>query len=297
MKTLKLFTLAILFAAITPVMIGQGRMDCYKISRSADKVTTILETVSNGNVNIYVVEGKDSALIIDTGYGTGDILGYIRTITKLPLIVVNTHGHGDHVGGDKQFSKVYLHPDDFYMVAPRYDREKQKEYLTNMAKNDKSYTQKRIDSLINLPAPTFIPVKEGHVFDLGGRKLEVIEVPGHTHGSIVLLDKENKILFAGDNTNSIVWLWLKDCYPLEVYLKSLEKVEKLSNDYNIVMPGHNTPLDKSFISDQVGCVKSILDGTCKPFHYDHPSNKSGALECDYKTAKVAYDANNLRVKK
>jgi len=289
MSSLKQLKIATFFALITPMMMAQGRMECYKVTRVADKITTILETVTNGNVNIYIVEGKDSALIIDTGYGTGDIVGYIKTLTKLPLIVVNTHGHRDHVGGDSQFSKVFLHPDDFYMVDTRSNKD--------AADKHNGKTNPVEDKPVIVGTTTFVPVREGHVFDLGGRKLEVIVVPGHTHGSIVILDKENKILFAGDNTNSIVWLFLKDCYPLEVYLKSLEKVEKLSNHYNIVMPGHNTPLDKAFISDQVGAVKSILDGTCTPFHYNHPFNTFGALEYDYKTAKVAYDPNNLRVKK
>lgn len=254
----------------------QNSSNNYKISRHADNVWTILETVQSGNVNIYVIEGKDSALIVDTGYGSGNLKEYLQTLTKLPLIIVNTHGHRDHTGGDRQFLKVYLHPDDFYMVNARYDKEE-----------DKS----------RLALPTFVPVKEGHIFDLGGRKLEVIEVPGHTHGSIVLLDKENKLLFSGDNTNSLVWLFLKDCYPLEIYLKSLEKVEKRVNDFDTIMPGHNTPLGKTFISEQIACVKTILDGTCTPVHYDHPFNTFGALECDYKTAKVTYDPNNLRVKK
>lgn len=265
----------------------------YKVSRHADNVWTILEGDASSNVNIYVVEGKDSTLIIDTGFGSGDIKSYIQTLTKLPLIIVNTHGHGDHTGGNRQFSKVYLHPDDFYMVGAGGRK------MAAMMMIDKPDGKAKPsgDAPAKSGSVTYIPIREGHVFDLGGRKLEVIEVPGHTHGSIVLLDKENKILFAGDNTNSIVWLFLGDCYPLEVYLKSLEKVQKRIDDYNIVMPGHNTPLEKTYISEQIGAVKSILDGTCKPFHYDHPSNRSGALECDYKTAKVAYDPNNLRIKK
>jgi hydroxyacylglutathione hydrolase len=137
-------------------------------------------------------------------------------------------------------------------------------------------------------------LREGHVFDLGDRKLEVIEVPGHTHGSIVLLDKENKILFSGDNSNSIVWLFLNECYPLEVYLESLEKVQKRVNDFNIIMPGHNTPLEKTYISEQIDCVKSILNGTCSSEHYNHPANNSGALVCKFKTAQVAYSPNNLK---
>jgi hydroxyacylglutathione hydrolase len=271
MKIIKLLS----FVSLTLATLGAFGQNAnnFKVSGHSNNVWTILETVSSSsNVNMYVVEGKDSALIIDTGFGSSDAKAYIQTLTKLPLIVVNTHGHGDHSGSNSQFSKVYLHPDDFYMVDAKAD--------------------KNLSAIVG--SVTYVPVREGHVFDLGGRKIEVIEVPGHTHGSIVLLDKENKILFAGDNTNSIVWLFLEDCYPLETYLKSLEKVQKRIGDFDIIMPGHNTSLVKTYLAEQIGCVKSILDGTCSPVHYNHPSNNSGALICKFQTAEVAYDPKKLR---
>ena len=292
-RSLQMLILAIGYIMTTPLLMGQVANNKYKVSRHADNVWTILEGDASSNVNIYVVEGKDSALIIDTGFGSGDIKSYLQKLTKLPLIIVNTHGHGDHTGGNRQFQKVYLHPDDFYMVDAKTS--KKMPMMTTEKPDEK--TKSNQDAPVKSGSVTYIPIREGRIFDLGGRKLEVIEVPGHTHGSIVLLDKGNKILFAGDNTNSIVWLFLGDCYPLEVYLKSLEKVQKRVDDFDVVLPGHNTPLEKTYISEQIGAVKSILDGTCKPFHYDHPFNTSGALECDYKTAKVAYDPNNLREKK
>ncbi|HEX2934175.1 MAG TPA: MBL fold metallo-hydrolase [Bacteroidales bacterium] len=229
----------------------------------------ITEKNSMVGANIYLVLGKDSALIIDTGYGQGDLKAFIGTLTKLPLIVVNTHGHGDHAGNNKQFSKIYLHPDDFYMLQSN-----------------------------NKNAPKLVPIREGYVFNLGGgRKLDVMDVPGHTPGSIVLFDVDSKILFSGDNTNNLVWLFLRDCKPLEVYLQSLEKVQKRINDFNIVMPGHNDPLGKTFIADQIGCVKAILNGTSEEAPYQHQYAQKGVMLAKYGEAQVAYDPKNLRAKK
>ena len=292
-QSLRLLTFAVFFFAITPIVKGQDVNSCYKATKVADKVWSIVE---NGTVNIYVVEGKDSALIIDTGYGAGDLKAFVQTLTKLPLIVVNTHGHGDHYGADCQFTKIYAHPEDFGLISASFDKEKRKKAIVSMAK-DKKYTDDQLNAMVNTPVPSLVPVKEGYVFNLGDRKLEVIEVPGHTHGSIVLLDVENKILFAGDHINAIVWLFMKDCYPLEVYLKSLQKIEKLKNDYNIIMPGHNAPLDKAFISELIACVNSILDGICSPVPYNYSSLTAGFMLCKYKTAQVTYDPNNLRVAK
>jgi hydroxyacylglutathione hydrolase len=275
-QPLKLLVFAVFFFMITPVIRGQVTNTVYKATKVADKVWAIVE---NNTVNIYLAEGKDSALIIDTGYGTGDLKAFVETLTKLPLIVVNTHGHGDHAGNDHQFSKVYAHPDDFGMINAVLEQERNR------------------DSMKIIATPTLIPVREGTIFDLGGRRLEVIEVPGHTHGSICLLDAANKILFAGDNTNALVWLFLKDCYPLEVYLKSLQKIEKRVNEYDIIMPGHNAPLKNTFISEQIACVQSILDGTCSAVPYNYASFTAGAMLCKFKSAEVAYDPNNLRIAK
>lgn len=284
---------SVFFLMVTTVMFAQDANSCYKANKVADKVWRIVE---NNTVNIYLVEGKDSALIIDTGYGIGNLKAYVQTLTKLPIVVVNTHGHGDHDGNDYQFSKIYAHPADFGLINESFDKERRKEAILSMAK-DRKFTDEELDAAENnITVSTLIPIKEGYIFDLGGRKLEVIEVPGHTHGSICLLDTGNKILFAGDNTNALVWLFLKDCYPLEVYLKSLQKVERRMNEYNIIMTGHNVPLDKRFISEQIACVKSILDGTCSPVPYNYSSFTAGALLCKYKTAEVAYDPNNLYLK-
>ena len=103
---------------------------------------------------MYLVAGTERALLIDTGFGEGDLLAHIATLTDLPVIVVNTHFHGDHTLGNKHFPKVYIHTED----AP----------------------------LVQEPSAKLIPIYDGYVFDLGGRELRVITVPGHTPGSVCL---------------------------------------------------------------------------------------------------------------
>jgi len=289
-QTQRMLAICVFILMLTTALLGQDANSCYKTTKVAEKVWAIVE---NNFVNIYLVEGKDSALIIDTGNGVGDLKAYVKTLTKLPIIVVNTHGHQDHDGSDYQFPKIYAHPEDFGMIKSSFDKERRKKAILSMTK-DRKLTEKELEAMVNIAPPVLVPIKDGYVFNLGGRKLEVIEVPGHTHGSICLLDTENKILFAGDNSNSTVWLFLKDCYPLKVYLSSLKKIEKRINEFDIIMPGHNVPLEKTFISEQIACVKSILDGTCSPVPYNQSSFTAGSMLCKYKTAEVAYDPNNLQ---
>ena len=63
---------------------------------------------SQGGV-MYLIAGKERALLVDTGWGSGDLPAHIATLTTLPLLVVNTHGHRDHTSGNGQFAEVHIH--------------------------------------------------------------------------------------------------------------------------------------------------------------------------------------------
>ena len=72
----------------------------------------IREVGCAGEVNMYLVVGKKRAALIDCGYGGIDLPAMIRTVTKLPVTVICTHGHIDHAFGSWMFEDVYLHPLD-----------------------------------------------------------------------------------------------------------------------------------------------------------------------------------------
>ena len=258
----------------------------------AEKVFAIDD---HGSDNFYLIEGSDSALLIDNGIGAASVRDYIASLTKLPIIVVNTHGHPDHSGANYQFPLVYGHPDDFAGTIS-YNTLAQRRNTIRNAHNDPLFSDYLVfKDTIGLKPTVLKPVREGRVFDLGNRKLEVIEVPGHTPGSICLLDKQNKLLFAGDNSNLLVWLFLNNSEPLEIYLQSLKKLNARNEEYNTIFPGHGDPIDKTFIEEQIGCVENILKGSCSPTNYQ--STVGNALLCTYKRSSVAYSPNNLFIKK
>ena len=244
---------------------------------------------------MYLVEGKDQALLIDTGLGVAKLNDFVKTLTRLPVTVVNTHGHPDHAGGNNQFKSVYAHPLEFAAIRQTNSAESRKRAAENMMKSAAGSDMVSGEEAVKMPAAETLPLKDGHLFDLGGRKLEVIVTPGHTPGEIVLLDAANRIVFTGDNDNSLVWLFLPTCTPLEVYLQSLKKLQQRASGFDTIMPGHGAPLPKSFIGEQVACVEAILDGTCKGEPYK--SFAGNALVCRYKSAAVAFNPDNLRVKK
>jgi hydroxyacylglutathione hydrolase len=256
----------------------------FKVQALAEGVWRIDD---HGGDNMYLVAGNDKALLIDTGTGVADLAACVRQITRLPVAVVNTHGHPDHVGGDFQFDTVRAHPDDFEMVLRFANPQRAgliERLLHRLRKTEGGFAQTRL-----------VPVRAGHVFDLGGQRIEVIETPGHTKGSICLLDSAHKRLFTGDNDNSLVWLFLKDCLPIEAYRATLQNLQKRGSEYETILPGHGEPLDSAFIGEQIACAESILSGACKGEPYQNPFGIAARV-CSYKRASIAYDPENLRAK-
>jgi len=274
----------------------QGRADATESWLTASKVADRVWRIDDhGSDNMYLVEGKSRALLIDTGLGVAKLADFVKTLTGLPVIVVNTHGHPDHAGGNDQFPSVHADPLDFDAIRAVGTKESRQRTLERMASGAPAADARPAEAAASRPAAELVPVGDGHVFDLGGRRLEVIEQPGHTPGEIVLLDRANRLLFTGDNDNVLVWLFLPTCRPLEVYLESLRKLKRRDGEFDTILPGHGTPLPKGFLADQIACVESILDGSCKGEPYQ--SFAGNGLVCRHGSAAVAFDPNNLRLKK
>jgi hydroxyacylglutathione hydrolase len=256
----------------------------------------VIRISDHGSDNMYLVIGTQKAMLIDNGLGVANIRDYIKTLTHLPLIVVITHGHPDHAGANYQFKEVYIHPDDMAMAAVYNNLPKKSGNNAHMMTGGAEVPDNEVfKDTLNHQTTQMIPISDGQVFDLGGRKLEVICTPGHTAGEICLLDKENRMLFTGDNDNSLVWLHISGTLPLEAYLQSLEKINARSKEFDNLYPGHGEAVDKDFVAEQISCVKIILDGTCVSTDYDSFAGK-GKL-CTYKRASVAYNPDNLYIKK
>lgn len=134
--------------------------------------------------------------------------------------------------------------------------------------------------------------KSVYAHPLDFEAVQQTNTPGHTPGEVVLLDAANKILFTGNNDNSLVWLFLPTSRPLEVYLQSLKKLQQRSKEFDMLLPGHGQPLPANFLQDQILCVESILDRTCQSESYK--SFAGNALLCKYKSAAVAFNPKNLR---
>ncbi|MDR1148817.1 MAG: MBL fold metallo-hydrolase [Spirochaetaceae bacterium] len=186
----------------------------------------------------YLLEGETGALLIDTLTGAGNIRAFVRELTDLPVTTVLTHGHWDHASGAFDFPECRIHPFDIPVMydSPLDDRMN----FANSLKNKKpDFPCLHIEDF-TLPKPVkTIPLYDGRVFDLGGRKIETIHVPGHTKGSLVFLDSVSRAIFTGDACQTNTQLFLPDSTTVEEYRESLVRLKTFSDRFDVLYGGHS----------------------------------------------------------
>ena len=285
-KKIRIFFLCLVTISILSQAVCQEKEGWFTVKEVASGVWIIGD---HGADNMYLIEGTDSAMLVDTGLGAADLASLVKKLTSKPLIVVNTHGHPDHAGSNYQFRKVYVHSADSSAARACNLPEARANASKNMTGGNAPLKE---EIFTGKPYNTkLVAVGEGNLFRLGGRTLKVIEAPGHTPGEICLLDIENKLLFTGDNNNTLVWLFLQNCKPLHEYLATLEKQAKRMSEFTTIFPGHGTPLPSDFINDQITCVKGILNNTIERKPYK--SFAGNAMVAVSGRASVAFNPDNL----
>lgn len=193
-------------------------------------------------VHSYLLLGKDSAVLIDTGLGIDDIKRITDQLTDLPIAVITTHVHADHIGSHGQFQTIYVHKND-------------EDWLINGIQG-LSLDQIRRDMSrdITIPVPdTFDPntytpyqgkptalLDEGDILDIGERTLEIYHTPGHSPGHISIFDHNNGYLFTGDLLYDVTPVYA--FYPSTSPVDLVQSLEKISNIPKVtkVFGSHNT---------------------------------------------------------
>lgn len=222
-------------------------------------------------VNTYLLEGTERAILIDAGTAVGDLAADVRDLTDKPIDVVVTHGDGDHTAAAGCFGKAYLHPLDKHrgeMFKEMGDARAMARFCVT-TRGPVRNPETPIEDLMALipaeplPEPTYEYIEEGYVFDLGGRTLEVIHTPGHSDGSICLLDKENRLLFTGDACNDRLLVAGEDLKAgLQTSYDSFKKMWARESEFDYICQGHDAldKSDKSFITDYIEAIDLLIAG-------------------------------------
>ena len=203
------------------------------------------------NESVYVVEGDDKALVIDAGTEMPHLSKAVATLTDKPLMLVLTHGHGDHVGGVVSFPEAWIHPADTSMIGA----------------GARQYGIK-----VNL-------LSDGEVIDLGGRQIEVLHTPGHTSGSLTFFDKEHHYGFSGDSFGSTNLLLFGGTFKDLVITTTRAASYMETNGITKLYPGHyhgDNPETLQRVLDERKMAQEALSGKRK----GTPDHSSGGLNRD-----------------
>lgn len=185
------------------------KINGFTVQLVADGVYAIDEF---GIALMYLIIGKTQALLLDTGVGAGNVHAVVKELTDLPCLVVNSHHHYDHAGGNVWFDEVYAHKNAVSVLKEQNCQEVRSAFIKGQLDREEYNGEASVaDTISYLHEYRVNPIEEGKVFDLGGRKLEVIETFGHTQDGICLLDSENRLLFSGDSVVSTPTLIMDRC--------------------------------------------------------------------------------------
>jgi glyoxylase-like metal-dependent hydrolase (beta-lactamase superfamily II) len=198
-------------------------MEWFAVQRLRDGIYLVGEPM---HVNNYLIVGSKRAVLLDTGMGIQSIRRCVESMTDLPVLVVNTHHHFDHVGGNHEFDQIAIHESGGDLLTKEQPAQWFPAYLEFVEivlqqyklfrDIDETWFQVLGREMQMRPLPTHfdrgswrtvpsVPsqlLRDGDELDLGDRSLRVLHTPGHTQDSVCLLDETQRVLFSGDTVDT-----------------------------------------------------------------------------------------------
>jgi glyoxylase-like metal-dependent hydrolase (beta-lactamase superfamily II) len=227
------------YKALQQVPIADSWFEVYKV---APAVFAIYEPHQSEEVISYLIVGGKRAVLFDTGMGISDIKKVTAELTQLPIVVLNSHTHNDHVGDNWQFETIYGMDTAFTRENARGSRaDAQAEIAADQicGQLPKGFDPK---TYVTKPWKITAYTHDGDRIDLGGRSLEVIATPGHTPDAISLLDRANGLLFTGDTYYpDTIWLYRPET-DFAAYDASIRRLAALAPQIKTALGAHNIPV-------------------------------------------------------
>jgi glyoxylase-like metal-dependent hydrolase (beta-lactamase superfamily II) len=251
-------------AALTPVDSGE---DWFKVYRIAEGVFAITEPRQYEGVNSFLIVGSRRAVLFDSGLGVGRIGQVVSKLTPLPVTVLNSHTHFDHVGGNVGFGDVRNMNTAYSLASSRGEVDPAlAEYARpTLAEDHVCGSLPAGVTRRDYKIPTWRIsgyVEDGERIDVGGRTLEVVATPGHTPDSMTLLDRAHGLLLTGDTYYSNeIYLWAPGT-DLAAYRASIDRLVALRPSLETLLPAHGAPTaDPDRLVELQAALRDIVAGT------------------------------------
>lgn len=216
-----------------------------------------------------LVVGEQSAALIDTSWGAvGNLRVFVAELTDRPVKCFLTHAHPDHLGASAQFDEVYMHPADDSILLWSLSLEKKFSDISKHGRNNPALIEAMKTEATDCSGLTYSPLSDGECFDLGNVHMKVMNVPGHTAGSVVFYCEEDDVLFAGDAIGKNIMMigeGPEPAVPLSDYRDALVRVRETVGDETQIFNGHTTEsIGIRVIQDLIEACNKVLDGKGNP---------------------------------
>lgn len=239
---------------------GQNWFEVYKLT---DNTYAIYEPNQWQEAISYLLIGSEKAMLVDTLQGIGDLKAVIDQLTDLPIIVMNTHSHYDHVSSNYQFDTVYG-------VNMPYTLGNAKGYSN--AEIGGNVTPQTIWK--NLPSNFSFEfyeskayeidkfVSDGEIIDLGGREIQVAYIPGHSPDSVILVDRKNRMMMTGDSFYPAPIYVYSDTSSFQDFFLSSQIMFGFQDDVDFLLPGHNETMQPvSYLNELRAATIAVINPT------------------------------------
>ncbi len=252
-----------------------------------DEILPDVIRINDGDLDLsYIVRGSQRTGIIDTGMGIGNLAKVIAQYAPAPPpLVINTHAHPDHWGGNEQFAECWVGAREYAWVQIEAAKHTFDGHITTddaiaMLKPkrplppDFDPAHFAFDKVMT---PTRL-LKEGEIIDLGSFCFEVLVFPAHTTGSVFLLERERRLLFSGDTVlRGTIWLHLAESAPPEVVFSTYERLAEYADLVDYVLPAHGvSPQPSTILVELRNVVREIAAGRVEPV-FEHTFAGDGWL--------------------
>ena len=244
----------------------QGWFDVREVS---DDIVVFEEPLHSENVKSYLVIGAERAALIDTGMGVADLKREVEAVTSLPIVVLQSHAHFDHIGDAWRFEDVRVHASEAAALAAGRAPETLKGWMDPEELSGplpEGFDPDTYELKGNTPTSL---LADGDEIDLGGRTLTVLHCPGHSPGSLVFWDKLCRLLISTDVA------YLRQLYALNPdssisdYVTSLRRLESMIPDLDVLLPSHGpTPIEPRHLAVMADGMRQVVDGRSPDEHVE-----------------------------
>ena len=239
-------------------------MELYQCIKINDYTWLVAEDIRPDfkNTCAFII-GKKRCALIDTGCGIANIREYVKKLSNLPVVVLTTHVHLDHIGGHPLFDTIYASALEMEKWEGNSDRLKERLNFLKAALEGNGRKYKLIKSnIVRESTFSYHPLADRMIFDLGDIVLEAAMIPEHTEESFVFVERKSGNAFVGDSVNPTPWILDENGKSVEEYGKAVKIFAERFPEIRHLYSGHCIrDIGIQTIQDTLCCVDEIVKGS------------------------------------